>query len=109
MKKCLTGNSHNKIEFANDYILSIFAEIHFMNIKTLFFGMVKDITKSNSVNIEVDGDITVEQFVVLLQEKFVGFPKFDTFSVAVNEAYAEKDFVIKANNIVAIIPPVSGG
>ncbi len=80
-----------------------------MDIKTLFFGIVRDITNSSSVNMKVNNDITIEQFVILLQEKFVGFPAISEFSVAVNEAYVEKEFVLKANDIVAIIPPVSGG
>ncbi len=80
-----------------------------MDIKTLFFGIVRDITNSSSVNMKVNSDITIEQFVILLQEKFIGFPTIGEFSVAVNEAYVEKEFVLKANDIVAIIPPVSGG
>ncbi len=80
-----------------------------MDIKTLFFGIVRDITNSSSVNMKVNSDITIEQFVILLQEKFIGFPTIGEFSVAVNEAYVEKEFVLKGNDIVAIIPPVSGG
>ena len=80
-----------------------------MHIKTLFFGSVKDITNSNSLDFEIDKDINVEQFVIVLQEKFKNFPDIDTFTVAVNEEYVEKEFVLKANDVVAIIPPVSGG
>ncbi len=80
-----------------------------MHIKTLFFGIVKDITNSNFLDLEIDKDTNIEQFVILLQEKFKGFPNIDSFTVAVNEEYIEKDFVLKANDIVAIIPPVSGG
>ena len=80
-----------------------------MHIKTLFFGIVKDITNSNFLDLEIDKDTNIEQFVILLQEKFKGFPNIDSFTVAVNEEYTEKDFVLKANDVVAIIPPVSGG
>lgn len=47
--------------------------------------------------------------MIVLQEKFKGFPNIDAFTVAVNEEYVEKEFVLKDNDIVAIIPPVSGG
>jgi molybdopterin converting factor subunit 1 len=80
-----------------------------MFIKTLFFGIVRDITSNNTIDMEVDDDIHLEQFVVLLQEKFTGFPNIDDFTIAVNEEYVEKDFILKANDVVAIIPPVSGG
>ena len=41
-----------------------------------------------------------------------GFPQLkniNTYAVAVNEIYATDDVVLKENDIVAIIPPVSGG
>ena len=80
-----------------------------MEIKTLFFGIIKDITGLNSIEIEVNTDINIEQFVVLLQERFSNFPDIGNFTVAVNEEYKEKDYILKRNDIVAIIPPVSGG
>ncbi len=90
-------------------LLSIFAENNFMHIKTLFFGIVKDITNNSSLDLEVVKSINIEQFVQLLQETFQDFPTIGDFTVAVNEEYVEKDFVLKNNDIVAIIPPVSGG
>lgn len=80
-----------------------------MHIKTLFFGAVKDITNSNSIELVIEENTSVEQFVTLLQGKFKTFPAIDDFTVAVNENYVEKDFILKANDVVAIIPPVSGG
>ena len=80
-----------------------------MHIKILFFGIVRDITSNNTFDIEVDSGINMEQLVILLQDKFTGFPNIDDFTIAVNEEYEEKDIVLKANDIVAIIPPVSGG
>ena len=80
-----------------------------MQIKILFFGIVRDITNKNSFNIDIDSSMNIEQFVSLLQDKFTGFPDITSFTIAVNEEYVEKDFVLKANDVVAIIPPVSGG
>jgi len=90
-------------------LLSIFTENNFMHIKILFFGIVKDITNSNSLDLEVDNSINIERFIQLLQETFQDFPTIGDFTVAVNEEYVEKNFVLKNNDIVAIIPPVSGG
>jgi len=80
-----------------------------MHIKILFFGIVRDVTSRNTLDMEIDSNINLEQFVVLLREKYTGFPKIDNFTIAVNEEYVEKEFVLKANDVVAIIPPVSGG
>jgi molybdopterin converting factor subunit 1 len=80
-----------------------------MQIKILFFGIVRDITNKNSFDIDIDSSMNIEQFVSLLQDKFTGFPDITSFTIAVNEEYVEKDFVLKANDVVAIIPPVSGG
>ena len=33
----------------------------------------------------------------------------DAYAVAVNEAYAEGTLILKEGDVVAIIPPVSGG
>jgi molybdopterin converting factor subunit 1 len=80
-----------------------------MQIKILFFGIVRDITNKNTFDIDIDSSMNIEQFVSLLQDKFTGFPDITSFTIAVNEEYVEKDFVLKAKDVVAIIPPVSGG
>ena len=35
--------------------------------------------------------------------------KLKSYAVAVNEEYATDDVILKPNDVVAIIPPVSGG
>ena len=80
-----------------------------MKIKILFFGMVKDITNKSSVELKFDKNEDVNYLVSLLEKKYPKLLSINDFSVAVNEEYVERDIVLKNNDIVAIIPPVSGG
>jgi len=80
-----------------------------MKVKILFFGIAKDISKVNSVEFELKKDANVFDFLQLLKEKYSGFTAINDFSIAVNEEYAEKNVVLSESDVVAIIPPVSGG
>ena len=99
---------------ANKIGLSIFAgrtinKYILMKIKVLFFGITKDITNKSNLELEFDENKDVNYLVGLLEEKFPKFSSVNGFSVAVNEEYVKRDIVLKNNDIVAIIPPVSGG
>jgi molybdopterin converting factor subunit 1 len=80
-----------------------------MKVKILFFGIAKDISKVNSVEFELKKDANVFDFLQLLKEKYSGFTAINDFSIAVNEEYAEKNVVLSESDVIAIIPPVSGG
>lgn len=80
-----------------------------MRIKILFFGMSKDLAGETSTTIEINKPLIVSDFRKLLFEKYPLFSQMDSFSIAVNETYADKDLIIVENDTVAVIPPVSGG
>ena len=80
-----------------------------MNVKVLFFGIAKDISRVNSIELVLNKDSNVLDFLQLLKDRFSGFTAINDFSIAVNEEYAENDVILKEADIVAIIPPVSGG
>ena len=44
-----------------------------------------------------------------LKEKYPQLGNINTYAVAVNETYATNKVVLKEGDIVAIVPPVSGG
>ena len=55
---------------------------------------------------------SAETVLALKKELLLKFPKLkniEEFAIAVNEEYAEDDLVLRENDVVAIIPPVSGG
>lgn len=80
-----------------------------MIIEILAFGIVKDIFKGPSVNVEVNNTLHVAGLKLVLEEKFPELKRLTSYMMAVNNEYAmPKDF-IQPNDEVAIIPPVSGG
>lgn len=80
-----------------------------MKIQLLFFGITTDLVGKNSIFYELE---SAETLLALKKELLLKYPKLkniEEFAIAVNEEYAEDDLVLKENDVVAIIPPVSGG
>ncbi len=81
-----------------------------MKIKILFFGITKDITNTSNVNLSLNGEkIILRELKIELQKKYPNLKDLDTYAFAVNEDYATDDSFIKNEDVVAVIPPVSGG
>ena len=80
-----------------------------MKIQLLLFGITADLLKTSSLEIEVEKDISIENFKSFLQEKNPQLKNISSYAIAVNETYADNNLVLSENDVVAIIPPVSGG
>ncbi|MEN8187151.1 MAG: MoaD/ThiS family protein [Bacteroidota bacterium] len=80
-----------------------------MNIKTLFFGVTRDIIGEGSAIFDLNEDLTIADFQNILTKNYSGLTDIKSFAVAVNEEYVTEDYKIQENDIIAIIPPVSGG
>ncbi len=80
-----------------------------MKIQILFFGILKDIVGKSLRELKIDSKTSIADLKPILLEKFNGLDEFSNFSIAVNEEYVETDYVLQQNDIVALIPPVSGG
>ncbi len=80
-----------------------------MEIKILFFGITTDIVGVNSLSFKLNENSTILDLKNELIVEFVGLKNMSDFAIAVNEEYAEDDCILMENDIVAIIPPVSGG
>lgn len=80
-----------------------------MNIKTLFFGITADLVQNSELQISVDENSSIVDFKLILKNKFPQLENLNSYAIAVNEEYAEDDLTLKNGDIVAIIPPVSGG
>lgn len=80
-----------------------------MIIEVLAFGIVKDIFKGPSVNVEVNNALNIEGLKLVLEEKFPELKRLTSYMVAVNNEFAMLNDFIQQNDEVAIIPPVSGG
>lgn len=76
-------------------------------IEVLFFAELQDALGEEKMVVEASG-LTVSA----LKEKFIEadhLPKFHHAMVAINEEYAQDTTVLKDGDVVAFIPPVSGG
>lgn len=80
-----------------------------MKIQVLFFGICTDLIGENSLEFKVQKDTTVKQLKQNLIAKYPSLKNINDFAIAVNEEYAEDEFILQKKDVVAIIPPVSGG
>ena len=80
-----------------------------MKIKTLFFGITRDIVKNSTIEFELADDTTINKLQKILFEKYSGLTDIKNYAFAVNEEYVNADYLIKVGDVVAVIPPVSGG
>ena len=80
-----------------------------MKITVLLFGIIKDVIGENALKLDLEKAISVGQLKQVLFKKYKNLYRYDNFSVAVNEEYADADYILQSNDVVALIPPVSGG
>lgn len=80
-----------------------------MKIEVLFFGITADLIGETQLEIEFQNLISVADFKLALKEKHPQLKNINSYAIAVNEEYAEDHLLLKVNDVVAIIPPVSGG
>jgi len=80
-----------------------------MKIKTLFFGITTDLVGASEMQITVDKNASIKTFKAVLQGKFINLKNINSYAIAVNETYADDHYLLKTGDIVAVIPPVSGG
>ena len=81
-----------------------------MKLKILFFGITRDLTDASEAVIEVkEFPIYLNDLKKILQKKYPNLIDLDMYAFAVNEEYANQETELKDNDVVAVIPPVSGG
>ena len=76
-------------------------------MKVLYFAHIKHKLKKESDTFEVSS-MSVEAFKAMLYEQYPEI-KDETFQVAVNEEFVRDTDMIEPQDVVALIPPVSGG
>lgn len=80
-----------------------------MNLQVLLFGIAADVVGKTALSMSVPQNISVLGFKQQLRLKFPELTQLNDCAIAVNECYRSEDTQLKENDIVAIIPPVSGG
>lgn len=80
-----------------------------MKVHILIFGIIKDIVGNNKLVVEIEKDSTISILKNRLLNEYPELIKYKNYAVAVNEEYVEDDYPLNNNDIIALIPPVSGG
>ena len=81
-----------------------------MHIRVLFFGMLKDLAGRESDSLSLPDEATLADVLSHYQERIPQLKEFiSSLATSVNQEYASPDTRLKANDEVALLPPVSGG
>ncbi len=79
-----------------------------MKLQILVFGIFTDIFKANKVNLELPKPLNVGQLRAFIIKNYPQTEALN-FAIAVDEAYADDEQIIKNHQTIALIPPTSGG
>jgi molybdopterin synthase catalytic subunit len=81
-----------------------------MRVRVLFFGVLKDLVGKSSDLLELpDGALLRDMLAHYLSEVPKIGESMASLAMAVNQQYAGPETVLKADDEVALLPPVSGG
>ncbi|ALC88649.1 molybdenum cofactor biosynthesis protein MoaD [Bacillus sp. FJAT-18017] len=75
--------------------------------KVMFFAHLRDAAGVESISVDAAGK-TVGELKTDLAGKY-SLPKMDTVMAAINEEFSTNEEIIQEGDIIAFIPPVSGG
>ncbi|MCO4818895.1 MAG: molybdopterin converting factor subunit 1 [Bacteroidetes bacterium] len=78
-------------------------------MKVLIFGAARDIIGKRELDFPLPTNPSVKSFRENIFKEFPELKKLNALAFAVNEEYANDDDVLKNQDVVALIPPVSGG
>lgn len=81
-----------------------------MQVKVLFFGVLKDLAGSSSDLLTLPDDATAGDVLEHYETKLAPLNgKLSSIAVSVNQEYAGPDAKLRSGDEVALLPPVSGG
>lgn len=79
-----------------------------MLIEVLFFAQLQEEVGKKSLQIDAE-DLTVSDIIAKCATEYDIKELLDEAMIAVNEEYSNRDTALVAGDVVAFIPPVSGG
>lgn len=75
--------------------------------KVLFFAHLRDAVGQEFIEVDAAGK-TVAQLKEMLTAEY-RLPKMETVMTAINEEFVMTEEIIRAGDVIAFVPPVSGG
>lgn len=78
-------------------------------MKIILFGIVKDIVGKAEIEVSIKESISIEKLKSIILEQYPKLKDINKFAFAINEEYGFNDTIVIETDVVAIIPPVSGG
>jgi molybdopterin converting factor subunit 1 len=80
-----------------------------MNLRILCFGITRDIIGRFEYSTTLENGATVADLKQQLSINFPTFASLKSLKVALNSEYADDAMILKENDEIVLIPPVSGG
>jgi MoaE-MoaD fusion protein len=81
-----------------------------MQIRVLFFGMLKDLAGRSADSLELPDHATLRDLLAHYQRHIPGLNQIAaSLAMSINQEYAPPDSQLKSGDEVALLPPVSGG
>lgn len=80
-----------------------------MKLQIKLFGIAREMAGSSTLEIELEESATIKDFKQKLFTVLPDLARLRTLMVAVNTDYGEDDTILRSDDEIAVIPPVSGG
>lgn len=80
-----------------------------VRVEVLFFAGAREAAGTPSVRLEVEPGATVAALAALLQARYPNLAGVGAVRFAVGERFADGPTALADGDVVALIPPVSGG
>lgn len=81
-----------------------------MKLRVLFFSVLRDITGTDEIAIEVPAGVTMADLLVQIEARW---PKLRDWApsmlLALDQTYVKRDAVLHDGAEIALMPPVQGG
>lgn len=79
-----------------------------MQLKTLYFGLISEITNCTQEVLSVPKNCNVSQFESLLKDKYQALNTV-SYTIAVNQHIVDSDIELNPDYEIALLPPFAGG
>ena len=81
-----------------------------MQVRVLFFGMLKDLTGQSSDSLDLPEHATLRDLLAHYQQRIPRLHQIaPSLALSINQEYAPLESQLKSGDEVALLPPVSGG